>query len=185
AFRDALAPGRSEHELLTVLIRTVLEAGGDLPTVPPNLVSGPRAAYSHGAAGSRRLVAGDSGNAEYCVPYRRYNVSIGRTFSIGRPDRRLQELHDAVLRAADAALALIRDGVAAAEVDAAMNRVLADAGLAGYRVHTNGYSVAPAFPPATGEVLQFSPTSRRILRSGMSLSISPNLFIAGERLGAR
>ena len=185
AVRKAIAPGRTERALAAALYRAILEAGGDPPTVPPNIVSGPRASYSHGAATARILEPGDSGNAEYCVPFRRYTVSIGRTFSVGRPGARLQRLHDVVLRAADAAIAVIRDGVPASKPDAAINRVLSEAGLATHRVHTNGYSVAPAFPPATGEVLQFSPASRHVLRAGMSLSISPNLFLKEERLGVR
>lgn len=185
AIRNMLAPGKTEREIAAVLYSTVLEAGGDPLPVSPNIVSGPRAAYSHGAPTSRRLEPGDSGNVEYCVPFHRYCVSLGRTFCLGRPKPLLQQLHDTVLRAADEAIAIIRDGVAVSKVATAMRQVLVDAGMEKHQVHTIGYSVAPAFPPATGEILQISSASNLILKAGMSLSISPNLFLRDERLGAR
>ncbi len=52
-------------------------------------------------------------------------------------------------------------------------------------MHTLGYAVAPAFPPATGEPLQLAEGSGAVLKAGMLLSICPNIFIGEERLGVR
>ncbi|WP_368735156.1 M24 family metallopeptidase, partial [Klebsiella oxytoca] len=69
------------------------------------------------------------------MPYRRYSVSIGRQFAIGRPSARMQELYDVVRRASDAAIAEIRAGVPATVPHEAAKRVIAQAGLDNARVH--------------------------------------------------
>jgi Xaa-Pro dipeptidase len=181
----SLAVGRSELDIAAELYHSILSSGGDVPAVPPNIVSGPRAAHSHGGPSARRLAPGDFGNAEYCVPYKRHTVSIGRQFAIGEPTARMRELTAVVREATDACIAAIGDGVPASAPHAAALKVIEAAGLAPYRVHTTGYAVASAFPPATGEPLHLAANSGYTLRSGMMLSICPNVFIQEERLGAR
>jgi Xaa-Pro dipeptidase len=183
--RDTLAAGRTEREVAGAIYGTALAHGADVPTVPVNFVAGPRAAYSHGGPTSRRLEAGDTGNVEFCIPFQRHTVSLGRVFSLGPPGERLRELHDVVRRAADACIAVIRDGTPAAVAHRAASEVIDAAGFRAHRAHTLGYAVAPAFPPATGEPLQLAEGSSHGLQAGMLLSICPNIFIGQERLGAR
>lgn len=184
AVAGALAPGRTELEVAAALYHAVMSAGGEPPAVPPNLSAGTRSAYSHGAPTQRRLAAGDFGNAEFCVPYRRHTVSLGRQFALGEPTPRMAELHRAVVAAADAAIARIRNGALADEPFHAATGVLREAGLESHRAHTIGYTVASAFPPATGDFVQLVPNGTE-LRTGMLLSVCPNVFIGEERLGAR
>ena len=183
--RDALAIGRTEREVASAIYGTALANGADVPTVPVNFVSGPRAAYSHGGPTSRRLEAGDTGNVEFCIPYQRHTVSLGRVFSMGAPGGRIRRLHDVVRQAADACIAVIRDGTPASVAHRAASEVIDTAGFRGHRAHTLGYAVAPAFPPATGEPLQLAEGSSHVLKAGMLLSICPNIFIGAERLGVR
>lgn len=183
--RNALAAGRTERELVSAIYRTALSSDADVPAVPVNLVSGPRAAYSHGGPTSRRLVEGDTGNVEFCIPFRRHTVSIGRQFSIGAPGERVRMLHALVREAAEACIGAIRDGTPARAAHLAASRVIDSAGFRPHRVHTLGYAVAAAFPPATGEPLQLAEDSDYVLKAGMLLSICPNIFIGEERLGVR
>lgn len=185
AFRDALAIGRSELEIAADIYRALLSAGAGLPASPLNLVSGPRAGFSHGAPTERRLQPGDFGSVEYGVPYRRHTVSVGRQFSMGPPSRRNQELFDSVRRAADACIAAIRDGVAATVPHEAARRVIAEAGLNPHRIHTSGYGIAPAFPPISGEMIHMLGGGNYVLKAGMVLSVCPPVFIAEEQVGAR
>ena len=185
AVRDYLAVGKTEREVASVIYSTALANGADIPTVPINLVSGPRAAYSHGAPSSRRLVWGDHGTMEFCIPFNRHTVSVGRQFSLGPPSPRVTALHALVREAADACIATIRDGIPAVQAHQAASQVIDNAGLSPHRVHTLGYGVAAAFPPATGEPLQFAQASPYVLKAGMLLSICPHVFIGDERVGVR
>ncbi|MEY2619440.1 MAG: hypothetical protein RL522_2442 [Pseudomonadota bacterium] len=183
--RDALAAGRSERQVAAALYATAMAQGADLPTVPINLVSGPRAGYSHGSPTLRQMERGDHGNAEFCIPFNRHTVSLGRTFCLGPPAARVAEVHAIVRAAADACIAVLREGTPAGEAFRAASEVIDGAGLQAHRVHTLGYGVAAAFAPATGEPLQLAPGSPTVIRAGMLLSICPNVFIGEERLGVR
>lgn len=183
--RNALAVGQAEREIVSAIYSTALSNEADIPTVPVNFVSGPRAAYSHGGPTSRRLVQGDTGNVEFCIPFKRHTVSVGRQFSIGVPCERVRMLHALAREASDACIGAIRDGTPASAAHRAASRVIDSAGFRPHRAHTLGYAVAAAFPPATGEPLQLSEGSDYVLKAGMLLSICPNIFIGEERLGVR
>lgn len=183
--RGALGAGRSETEIAGELYRCMLSRGGSIPPTAMNLTSGERAAFSHGAPTERVLRAGDTGNAEYCVSYRRYSVSIGRQFVLGRPSKRLQEIYAVVREAGDAAIDAIRHGVPARIPFERAQAIIASAGLDQHRIHIAGYGLAPGFPPAAGDQLGLTPSSTYALKAGMHLSICPPVFIADERIGVR
>ena len=185
AFGRALAEGVSELELTAAIYGTLLSGGGGLPASPLNLVSGERAAFSHGGPTERRLADGDSGNVEYGAPYRRHTVTIGRSFCLGEPSARLRELYQVVRAAYEACISAIAPGVPASRPHEAARRVIREAGLEPHRAHTTGYGIAPGFPPAAGEAFHLEDGNDRPLLAGMALSICPPVFIPDERLGAR
>lgn len=185
AFAAALQAGRSEIALAGDIHAALLAADSMLAASPINLVSGERAGFSHGAPTERRLRRGDAGNVEYGATHRRYTSTIGRQFNIGPPSARAVELFEIVRRACDACIAEIRDGVPAVRPHEAAKRVIAEAGMERYRVHTSGYGLAPGFPPTWGEPMHMIGGSRYTLRAGMVVSVEPPIFIGEEHIGAR
>ncbi len=184
-FADALQEGRSELAVAGKVYAALLGADSGLAASPINLVSGERSGFSHGAPTARRLRRGDFGNVEFGATHQRYTATIGRQFSIGAPTPRMREIYAVVRQASDACIAAIRDGVAASAPHEAAKRVIAQAGLERYRVHTTGYGLAPGFPPTWGEPLHMLADSSYTLRAGMVISVEPPVFIGDERLGAR
>lgn len=180
-----LAAGRSELALAGAITETLLRNGSGIAASPINLVSGPRSAYSHGAPTGRRLQPGDFGNIEFGATFNRYTATIGRNFALGEPTPRMAELHDIVLRASDAMIAVIRDGVPATVPHAAARAVIGAAGLEASRVHTSGYALGPGFPPSWAEPLHMIGDSQHVLKAGMVVTIEPPIFIGAEGLGAR
>lgn len=183
-FADHLRTGVSELALAAEVYRSLVADGG-LAASTLNLVSGPRAAFSHGAPTERVIRAGDCGNIEAGGVRRRYTATIGRQFAVGTPPARCLELLEIVREASDACRAEMRAGVPAIRGHEAAKAVIARAGLDEFRVHTTGYGIAPGFPPAWGEPVNMFGGSQDILRAGMVLSIEPPVFIAGEGIGAR
>ncbi len=181
----AVAAGRTELEIAAAVYETLLREGSSLPASVMNLVTGERCGFSHGAPTLRRLRPGDPGNVELGAAYRRYTKTIGRQFNLGRPSPRVRALYGVARAAFDACLAEIRDGVPAIVPHEAAKRVIADAGMDRYRVHTSGYSVGAGVPPSWGEPLNMFGGSTDILRAGMVVSVEPPVFIAEERIGAR
>ena len=184
-FAGALREGRSELQLAGKVYESLLASNSGIAASPINLVSGERSGFSHGAPTARLLRKGDFGNVEYGATHRRYTATIGRQFSLGTPTARMREIYDVVRRASDAGIAAIQDGVPATVPHEAAKRVIAQAGMERYRVHTSGYGLAPGFPPTWGEPLHLLADSPYTLRAGMVISIEPPVFIGEEQLGAR
>lgn len=185
AFAGALSAGRRELELAGVVYHALLTGGSGLPASTINLVSGPRACFSHGQPTARVLQAGDFGNVEFGATSKRYTATIGRHFSIGAPSARARELDALVREACDAMMAEIRHGVPAVVPHNAAKRVIAKAGLDRHRIHTSGYGLAPGFPPSWGEPLVMFGDATGTLAAGMVVSIEPPVYIHEEKLGAR
>ncbi|MEJ0015007.1 MAG: Xaa-Pro peptidase family protein [Acetobacteraceae bacterium] len=181
----AVAEDRSELEIAAAIYHSLLSQGSSLPSSAINLVTGERSGFAHGAPTLRRMRRGDAGNVEFGAAYRRYTKTIGRQFSLGPPSPRLRDIYDVVRAAFDACLAEIRDGVPAIVPHEAACRVIAQAGMDRYRLHTTGYSIGAGVPPSWGEPLNMFGGSKDVLRAGMVVSIEPPVFIAEERIGAR
>ena len=90
-----------------------------------------------------------------------------------------------VRRASDATIAAMRDGVPATVPHEAAKAVFVEAGLDHYRQHTSGYGMAAGFPPSWGEPVNMFGGNTYTLRTGMVVSVEPNLFIHEERIGVR
>jgi Xaa-Pro aminopeptidase len=88
---------------------------------------------------------------------------------------KLEKLHGIVLQAQQAALAVIRDGTPAAEVDAAARQVIADAGYEEYFTHGLGHGIGLD----THESPRLRPNSEDVLCSGMVITVEPGIYIPG------
>jgi Xaa-Pro dipeptidase len=181
----ATAEGRTELGIAGAIYHALMTAGSGLPASTINLVSGERLHFSHGAPTLRRLRRGDCANVEYGAAYKRYTVTMGRQFSLGKPSARVQEIYGIVREAGDAMIAAIRAGVPAIVPHEAAKRVIAAAGYDRSRIHTSGYGIAPGVPPAWGEPINMFGGSTYTLQAGMVVSIEPPIFIKEERIGAR
>ncbi|MBI4182408.1 MAG: aminopeptidase P family protein [Proteobacteria bacterium] len=184
-FLRALAPGRTEFEVVAEVHRTMMALGSDAPASPMNFASGERTCYGHGLPSERRLEPGDLCHTEYGASYRRYHATIGRVFCLGTPTPRMREIYRVVRGACDACIAEIRAGVPALRPHQAAKWVIAEAGMDRYRLHTTGYGIGPGFPPLWGESAHMFGDSSHVLQAGMVVSIEPPVFIHQERLGAR
>lgn len=182
---DAVSEGVTEMEVAGEVYRTLLSRGSDIPASPMNFVTGERTCYGHGAPSPKKIERGDFMHIEYGAAVNRYAVTIGRHLCLGEPTRRMRELDALVREACDACIAQIRAGVAAVQPHLAAKRVIADAGLDRYRLHTTGYGIAPGYPPSWGEYIHLFADSTYTLQANMMLSVEPPVMIHEEKLGAR
>jgi len=180
-----VAEGRTELELAAAAYHSMLSNGSGLPHSTMNLMTGERTAFALGGPTERRQRMGDTGLVEIGGNYRRYTSTLGRQWSLGKPSARLVELYDVVRRATEACIAKMGPGVPAVEPHEAAKRIIADAGLDRYRMHTTGYGMAPGFPPSWGEGVNMFGGSTDVLRENMVVSVEPNIFIAEEGIGVR
>jgi Xaa-Pro dipeptidase len=144
-------------------------------------MSGPNSAEAHGAyARSRGRVLRESDVAlVHCNSYGDgYWTDITRTYSLGDTGAR-RGMYEAIFDARDAALAAIRPGARAADVDRAARDVLGARGFGDQFKHATGHGVgfAAIDPNARPRI---HPKSEDVLEVGMVFNIEPAIYIDGE-----
>lgn len=107
-----------------------------------------------------------------------YWTDLTRTYVIGQPDEQLRRVFDALARARDAALAAIKPGVAAREVDHAARSVLEQAGFGAAFRHGLGHGVGFSAIDHN-EPPRIHPASHEVLEEGMVFNIEPGIYIDG------
>lgn len=107
-----------------------------------------------------------------------YWTDITRTYTAGAPDERQNAMRTAIAKARDAALAAVRPGVAARDVDFAARDVMAAHGFGDAFKHSTGHGVG--FAAANGNALpRIHPQSPDVLDVGMTFNIEPAAYFDG------
>lgn len=107
-----------------------------------------------------------------------YWTDITRTYTAGTPGKRQKAMRTAITEARDAALAAVRPGVAARDVDCAARSVMATHGFGDAFKHSTGHGVG--FAAANGNALpRIHPHSPDVLDIGMTFNIEPAAYFAG------
>lgn len=107
-----------------------------------------------------------------------YWTDITRTYTVGDPTGRQKAMRGAIGRARQAALDVIRPGVAASDVDRAARSVMAEFGFGDAFKHPTGHGVGFAAANANG-LPRIHPKSTDILEEGMSFNIEPAAYFDG------
>ena len=143
--------------------------------------SGPNGADPHHECSDRVLQRGDIVVVDIGGPVEPgYNSDCTRTYSIGEPAAEIADQYGVLQRAQAAAVAAVRPGVTAQQVDAAARDVLSDAGLAEYFVHRTGHGIGLS----VHEEPYIVAGNDEPLTEGMAFSVEPGIYFPG-RWGAR
>jgi Xaa-Pro aminopeptidase len=189
AFREGLRSVRAGQNEATIaaafeaplsieaLGRTGVERAGGFAFC----MSGPNSALAGGAYARTRARTVQDGDLilVHCNSYvDGYWTDITRTYYLGEPDERARAMYAAVFEARTAALAALRPGVLAREVDQVAREILTVRGFGGYFPHGLGHSVgfsaiSMQFPP------RLHPASDDRLEIGMVFNIEPAIYIHG------
>lgn len=158
---------------------------------PPIVAAGPNAADPHYASSADRPVPIEDGTTLLIDLWAREpgGVYADQTWmaSLGEPSARAREVWAAVRDARDAALALLRERVAAgvrvrgAEADDAARAVIAARGFGDYFTHRTGHSIDPHDLHGSGPHLDNLEThEERLLLPGVGFSVEPGVYLPGE-----
>lgn len=144
-------------------------------------MSGENSAKAHAAYArtrARQLRAGDlvMMHCNSCV--QGFWTDITRTFHLGDPDERVAKMYEAITDAGRAALAQIRPGAKASDVDRAARDVLSARGFGKEFKHQTGHGVGFAAISADARP-RLHPKSPDILESGMVFNVEPAIYIEG------
>ena len=147
------------------------------------VMSGPRSADAGGAfarSSSATLAAGELALVHCNNQVGGYWTDVTRTFCLGPPNDEQRRMYDAVFAARAAALAVIRPGARAADVDAAARGVLSDRGFGPQFTHPTGHGVP--FSAISGtERPRLHPKSPDVLSVGSVFNVEPAIYFKGRQ----
>jgi Xaa-Pro aminopeptidase len=183
AFRDTIAVGRAEIEVgaaveHAVMVRGTGYKGTRLARACAQITAGPDtdAFWGYPISRPRPIAEGDPVVIEMGVVADGFWADVSRVRVAGRASNRLLELAEAVGAAQDAAAAVVRPGVRAAEVDAVSHHALLAHGMEPYVVHSLGHGLGFRYH----ELIPFmDPSSEDVLEQGMVFTMEPGVYVPG------
>ncbi|HXY51973.1 MAG TPA: Xaa-Pro peptidase family protein [Terriglobales bacterium] len=176
----AIRPGVCEAEVAATMEFEARRGGAEGMSFETIVAAGARSALPHGRASQAPIPADGFVVCDFGVILSSYCSDRTRTVYVGSPGKKARQAYAAVLAAQEAAVAAVRPGVKAGEVDRAARTILEKSGLSRYFTHSTGHGVgleiheAPRIAKAQEEVLQ----------PGMVITIEPGVYIP-EQWGLR
>jgi Xaa-Pro aminopeptidase len=152
---------------------------GAKPSFDTIVAFGANASQAHYQPGSRKLKDNDTILIDFGARCRGYCCDMTRCFAVGKTPALYQKAYDAVLEAHKVAVAKVRAGASAKEIDAAARKVIADAGMPPY-----GHGLGHGLGLEVHEGPAISVKSGAVLKAGQVITIEPGVYIPGK-LGIR
>jgi len=184
-FRACLRGQDTEKELADAMEMYVRRAGGAATAFPPIVGIGDRSALPHAPLTNRRLDESSLVLVDWGASGRFYKSDLTRVLLTRNnckdgPPALFEEVYTIVLEAQKRALAAVRPGVKAAEVDAVARAYLAQAGYGEQFNHSLGHG----FGLVIHEGPFLKPGAETVLQPGMVVTLEPGVYLAG-RFGVR
>jgi len=193
-FVATLEASATEKELADALDGYLRRAGAKAASFPPIVAVGERGALPHAVPTSLRLGEGSKLLVDFGADtgYMSDITRVVRSPFVMTPTRKnkfervgydLEEVYQVVLNAQSAALAAIRPGVMAKDVDAAARKVIASARLKSEPAARLGDFFSHGLGHGIGLEIHEAPrvraNSEDILEAGMIITVEPGVYIPG------
>ncbi len=171
-----IRPGMREREVAWMLEDGFRRHGGEGLSFPPIVASGERGALPHGRASERVMQPGDLVTMDFGTTYRGYPADITRSFVLGTPTSRQEQVLGILRAAQEASLAATRPGVSAAEIDGIARSIVRDGiGPEGCFGHGLGHGIGVE----VHEAPWLRASDQSPLQAGMVTSNEPGIYIEG------
>jgi Xaa-Pro aminopeptidase len=173
--RATLRAEKTEKQVCDELEHQLRTFGARSSGFPTIVAVGPRAALPHAYPTDRRIGSSDFVLVDWGADQGLYKSDLTRVLVTGRISPKLQRVYRVVLNAQRKAIAAIRPGVAAKEVDRAARQVIAKAGLGRYFGHGLGHGLGLE----VHEGPRLGANSRAVLKPGMVVTVEPGVYLPG------
>lgn len=137
----AVEPGVAELDVLAEAEYAMLKAGSWGSSFRPQVVSGERALLTHPCASNKKIASGEVVVIHLGATYEGYCAKICRTVAVGRIPPEQENVYHLLLEAQGRAIAALRPGATAGDVDAAARQVIEAAGYGNSYLEQVGYGV--------------------------------------------
>lgn len=178
---DAAQAGVNENDVAAEIHHAMFKAGSHYPAISPFVASGWRCAVGHATWEDRDIQQGDCVFLELAGCRFRYHAPMMRTVFVGDIIDEVAEAEQVINEAVAAAMAEMRPGIAAGDVDQLCRQYLSRYSHGGTQSTRSGYSVGISFAPDWGEghILSIQPSEERYLEENMTFHLIPWLQVPG------
>jgi Xaa-Pro aminopeptidase len=170
-----IRPGMREIDVALELEVYMRSHGSEGLAFAPIVASGPNSSRPHAGVTERVIGTGELLKMDFGARVDGYCADLTRTVVVGSATDEMRRIYDAVLAANESALAAVRPGAAAADVDRVARGVLEDRGFGDNFTHGLGHGVGLV----VHEAPTVGPRSRDTLRVGNVVTIEPGVYVTG------
>ncbi|MCS1350758.1 Xaa-Pro peptidase family protein [Mechercharimyces sp. CAU 1602] len=174
-------PGKTEREIALRLEFMMREMGATSSSFDMIVASGVRSAMPHGVATDKVMENGDMVTIDFGALYQGYCSDMTRTFMLGEPSEKQNEIYHIVLEAQQKALEAIAPGVKACEIDKVARDVITARGYGDAFGHSTGHGLGMEVHESPG----ISARTITELQPGMVITVEPGIYlpdVAGVRI---
>lgn len=172
---NAIGEGVEEQEIVAVIEYELKKMGIKNMSFETMVLTGDNAASPHGTPGDRKIEKNDLILFDLGVVYEGYTSDVTRTVAFGEPSQQAKDIYNLVLEANEAAIAAVKPGITAGELDRIARDVISEAGYGKYFNHRLGHGLGSnvhEFPSIMGG-------NDLVIEEGMCFSIEPGIYVPG------
>ncbi|MGI5875391.1 MAG: M24 family metallopeptidase [Dethiobacteria bacterium] len=170
-----LKVGVQERDVALELEYRLRRGGSEKTPFEIIVASGPRSSLPHGTASSKVINRGDLVVIDFGAVYGGYSSDITRTFIMGAPDRKQEEIYNIVLEGQEIALNNLETGKSCAAIDALVRNYFKQNGYGTFFGHGLGHGVGLE----VHELPVLSPAGKQVLEEGMVFTVEPGIYMEG------
>lgn len=170
-----LKPGLTERQVAARLVYEMQQLGAQGETFPSIVAFGPNSSIPHAVPGTRKLKRNEPLLFDWGAHVNWYGSDLTRVVWLGSIPPRIRKIFDIVRDAHDQAIAAVRPGMTAHEVDRVARRVIERAGHGKRFNHALGHGlglVAHEYP-------RIGKGTESVLEPGMVITIEPGIYVPG------
>lgn len=173
---DALRPGETEVDVARRVGDAVRAAGGQDVSFETIVAAGAWAAMPHASPRPEPIGIGDPIVIDMGARFAGYCSDLTRTFAIGQPPAKFDEVYATVFAAQQAAIEGVEAGMTGAQAHEIAHAVIRRAGYGEQFGHGLGHGVGLQ----VHEAPYLGPTSDDVIENGMVFTIEPGIYLPGE-----
>jgi Xaa-Pro aminopeptidase len=182
--KELLAPGAVPHDVATEALYAMMRAGAERTSTPIHVNVGTDTCWLHGRVSGRPIRPGDLVVVDLTPQFEGYCANLARTFVIGRPDERQQQLLDTYREMREITREMLVPGRKVAELDARGREVCASHGLAESHVDGISHGIGLRFEETPASTIIKS--HRNVpLQAGMTVTIGHTILALAGFGGVR
>jgi Xaa-Pro dipeptidase len=172
---DLLWNGMYEYELAAEINYTLQKQGAEKPAFDTISSFHEHTAEPHYTHGDAKLKRGDLVLCDFGACYKKYNSDITRTFIFGKTTPQQKEMFETVKHAQQIAFDMIKPGIKACDIHAAVSSSIDSTKFKGCFIHSTGHSLGLAVHDGTG----FTADNTMELQENMVLTVEPGVYLPG------